>query len=176
MLFRSIRTNMQVYWDQIYLAPAERIVKPISLDPERATLAKRGFMQEVYPEGRPPVAYDDAKTEPVVVTKWKGNLTRLGDVTDLVQKTDDRFAICGPGDEVTVQFDAAKLPELKPGWERSFVLRTWGYCKDTSPTTVAGGSVGPLPFRSMANYPDFGTAKQPTTDAKLWHTRPAAGR
>ncbi len=171
-----IRTNMQVYWDQIYLAPAESIPKPISLDPERATLAKRGFMQEVYPEGRPPVAYDDAKTEPVVVTKWKGNLTRLGDVTDLVQNADDRFAICGPGDEVTVQFDATKLPELKPGWERSFVLRTWGYCKDTSPTTVTGGSVGPLPFRGMANYPDFGTANPPTTDAKLWHTRPAAER
>jgi len=174
-----IRTNMQVYWDQVFLAPAEKLeslATVVSLDPEGAKLVNRGFMQEVYPDGRPPVAYDDSKTEPVVVTKWKGNLTRTGDVTELVQKTDDRFVIAGPGDEITVQFDATKLSELKPGWERSFVLRTWGYCKDTSPTTVTGGSVGPLPFRAMANYPDFGATKPPTTDASSWQTRPAAGR
>jgi hypothetical protein len=139
----------------------------------RATLAARGFAQEVYPNGRPPVAYDDSKTEPVPVTRWEGNLTRLGDVTELLRAADDRFVICGPGDEITVRFDASKLPPLKDGWARSFVLRTHGYCKDTSPTTVTGGEVGPLPFRAMTNYPQFGTASPPKTDAAEWHTRPA---
>ena len=174
-----IRTNMQVYWDQVYLASAEEfaaVAKVTSLDPIRADLAHRGFMQEVYPDGRAPVSYDDSKTEPVAVAKWKGNLTRLGDVTELLREADDRFAICGPGDEITVRFDATKLPELPPNWRRSFVLRTWGYCKDAAPTTVTGGVVGPLPFRAMPNYPDFGTAKPPATDAARWHTRPASGR
>lgn len=171
-----ISTNMQVFWDRIYAAPADDT--PLSATPlsvSRATLTHRGFMQEVHPGGRPPVAYDDAKTEPVAVTRWKGHLTRPGDVTELLRAADDRFVLCGPGDEITVAFDAA-LPPLPAGWERTLVLRTHGYCKDTSTTTVTGGQVGPLPFRAMPNYPHFGAAKPPATDADEWHTRPAGGR
>jgi tetratricopeptide (TPR) repeat protein len=174
-----IATNMQVYWDQISLARAEDVetvgkVTPLAVS--RADLATRGFMREVYPNGRPPVAYDDSQTEPVAVTKWKGHLTRLGDVTDLLRAADDRFVLCGPGDEITVRFDARNLPPLPAGWQRSFVLRTHGYCKDTAVTTVTGGAVGPLPFRAMPNYPDFGAVKPPATDADRWQTRPAGGR
>lgn len=174
-----IRTNMQVFWDQVCLARAEDFgatAKVTPLEVAGADLAHRGFMQEVYPDGRRPAAYDDAKTEPVAVTKWKGNLTRLGDVTGLLRGADDRFVICGPGDEIAVRFDATKLPPLPAGWRRSFVLRSWGYCKDAAPTTVTGGQVGPLPFRGMPNYPDFGSAKPPPTDAAKWHTRPASGK
>jgi Tfp pilus assembly protein PilF len=174
-----IRTNMQVYWDQVFLAPAEdfaAFARLTPLDVAGADLATRGFMQEVYPNGRPPVAYDDAKTEPVAVNRWKGNLTRTGDVTDLLRAADDRFVLCGPGDEITVRFDVSRLPPIPREWHRSFVLRTWGYCKDTAPTTVSGGNVGPLPFRGMPNYPEFGPAQPPATDATRWHTRPAAGR
>jgi hypothetical protein len=128
-------------------------------------------MKEVLPDGRPPVAYDDSQTEPLVATRWKGKLTKLGDVTELLTGFDDRFVLCGPGDEITVRFDATKLPELKPGWKRSFVLKSQGYCKDTSTTTATGGQVGPLPFRGMPNYPQFGDARPPTTDADKWHTR-----
>jgi len=166
-----IRTNMQVYWDEIYLAPAEDTTAT-TLDVKRADLAARGFMKEVLPDGRPPVAYDDSQTDPLVATRWKGKLTKLGDVTELLTKFEDRFVVCGPGDEVTVRFDATKLPELKPGWKRSFVLKSQGYCKDTSTTTVTGGRVGPLPFRGMPNYPDFGAVKPPVTDADKWQTRP----
>jgi hypothetical protein len=163
---------MQVYWDQIRLLPAERNVGTVTpLEPMRADLASRGFMQEVYPDGRLPVAYDDAKTEPVAVTRWAGKLTKLGDVTELLRADDDRFVLCGPGDEITVRFDATTVPPLKDGWQRSFVLRTRGYCKDTSTTTVTGGEVGPLPFRAMPNYPHFGSVKPPATDAERWHTR-----
>jgi hypothetical protein len=168
-----IATNAQVFWDHVFVARADEVTNAVSLDVAGATLAARGFMQEVYPGGRPPVAYDDSKTEPVAVTRWKGTLTRLGDVTELLRAADDRFVLCGPGDEITVRFDATKLPPLKGGWARSFVLRTRGYCKDTSPTTVTGGEVGPLPFRAMPNYPHFGAVSAPQTDAAAWHTRPA---
>ena len=174
-----ISTNTQIYWDQAFLARADDaavIGKVTALDVAHADLAHRGFMQEVYPDGRPPIAYDDAKTESVPVTKWKGNLTRLGDVTELLRAADDRFVLCGPGDEIIVTFDATKLPELPAGWKRSFVLQTRGYCKDAAPTTATGGQVGPLPFRAMKNYPDFGGMIPPTTDADRWQTRPASGR
>ena len=173
-----ISTNMQVFWDEIVLARAEPAAGVGTVTPlgvAGATLAHRGFIKEVRPPEGTPVGYDDGQTEAVAVTKWKGHLTRLGDVTPLLAAADDRFVLCGPGDEVTVRFDAAKLPPLPPGWERSFVLRTWGYCKDTSPTTVTGGEVGPLPFRGMPSYPDFGGVRPPATDAAEWHTRPASG-
>ena len=147
------------------------------LDVAGADLATRGFMQEVYPNGRPPVAYDDAKTEPVAVTRWKGNLTRTGDVTDLLRAADDRFVLCGPGDEVTVAFDASALPELPAGWVRSFVLRTHGYCKDTAPFTATGGRVGPLPYRGMKTYPGPESGDPALAEyRRVWNTRPAGGR
>lgn len=151
-----VRTNMQVYWDQIHLAPAETFATSAtshSLEPSGARLAVRGFAREVLPAGRPPVAYDDGQTEHVAVTNWKGKLTRLGDVTELISVADDRFVLCGPGHEITVRFAAANLAPVARGMERSFVLRTWGYCKDTAPTTATGGEVDPLPSRRMSSYP-----------------------
>jgi len=74
-------------------------------------------------------------------------------VTELLRDRDDRFVIFGPGDEVTVRFDARTLPALPAGWKRSFVLRTWGYCKDCSPFTTTGDTIEPLPFQAMRNYP-----------------------
>lgn len=172
-----VRTNMQVFFDQVFLAPAEDVgLKVHSLSVTKADLAARGFLQEVFPDGRPPLAYDDGKTEAVPIAKWKGKVTRLGDVTELLTAADDRFVLCGPGDEIVVRFDATKLPPLPAGWERSFVLRARGYSKDTGVFTATAGHVMPLPFRAMKNYPDFGGAKAPATDADKWHTRPVGGR
>ena len=93
-------------------------------------------------------------------------------MTELAAAVDDRFVLAGPGDEVTLTFDAANLPPLPTGWARSFVLRTHGYCKDTAPTTATGGRVGPLPHRAMAAYPCEETP-QAAADRRAWHTRPA---
>lgn len=177
-----IRSNLQIFWDQIYLAPLSTGVETSvrELQVSRATLEHRGFTQEYSPNGKLPVAYDYDRVEPVAYTKWRGKLTRSGDVTELLTKDDDRFALCGPGDEITAEFDAASLPPLKPGWERSFVLRTWGYCKDTALATATSGQVGPLPFRAMSKYP-YDPAKEPLPAHvaeydRIWNTRPAGGR
>ncbi|MBO0697981.1 MAG: VCBS repeat-containing protein [Zavarzinella sp.] len=185
-----IRTNLCVYWDKIVIAPLSEVAKPgqsskvrvTPLDPSRATLAARGFIQEVRPNGRSgPVEYDDGRTETVAITPWRGMLTKLGDVTELLQRQDDCFVLCGPGDEVTIQFDGTILPPTPEGYVRSYVLRAWGYCKDTAPTTVTGGRVEPLPFHGMRNYPHFTDDERHQADEiqaeyrRKWNTRPATG-
>lgn len=177
-----VRTNLQIYWDQVHLAPAAETPSAVALPVSRATLAHRGFMQEVTPAGkRTPAGYTDDRTESVAVTRWRGNLTRTGDVTPLLTAVDDRYVLCGPGDEVTVEFDATALPPVKPGHVRSFVLRTHGYCKDAASFTATGGEVGPLPFRGMSSYPAGAAdrSKAPADQAEYdreWNTRPAGGR
>jgi tetratricopeptide (TPR) repeat protein len=156
-----LRTNMQVFWDQIYVAPLLETVESGKAGTVRATclevasakLLARGCMQEHSPDGRQPTVYDYDRLEAVPVSRLAGRLTRFGDVTELLRGLDDRFVIFGPGDELDVRFAAQGLPELPSGWRRSFVLRTWGYCKDCSPFTASGDTVGPLPFRGMRDYP-----------------------
>lgn len=177
-----IRTNLQIYWDQVFLAPLATGLETATneLPVSRASLEHRGFVQEISPNGKLPIAYNYDRLEPVAYTKWRGKLTRTGDVTELLTKSDDHFVICGPGDEITVEFDAASLRPLPTGWERSFVLRTWGYCKDTALATATSGQIHPLPFRAMSKFP-YDLAKEPLPQHiveydRLWNTRPAGGR
>ena len=171
-----VRTNLQVHWDQVFVGAAEA-ARTAELPPCRATLSHPGCVQEVSTGGRPPQAYDPVRFEAVAVTAWGGRLTKLGDVTELLAHADDRLTLCGPGDELLIEFDPAPLPPLPSGWVRSFVLRARGYCKDTAPTTQTGGVVDPLPFRAMRGYP--ATGPSPATQASDradWHTRAAGGR
>jgi hypothetical protein len=124
-------------------------VLPVS----HASLEERGCMQEFSPDGRQPSLYDYHRLERVPVTRQSGRLTRFGEVTELLQGADDRFVIFGPGDEVTIRFDARSLPALPAGCTRSFVLRARGYCKGSGPFIVTGDTVDPLPFRAMKGFP-----------------------
>ena len=169
-----IRTNMQVFWDRIELAPLAELPPVRSLAVSRAELEVRGFAQEIG-GGNLPTAYDYDRRESVSVTRWKGRLTKLGDVTELLAAKDDRHVVCGPGDEVSVRFDARSLPPVPAGFERSFVLRTHGYCKDTAPTTMAGGRVGPLPYAGMPTYPYDVPPKHVAEYDAAWNTRVGAG-
>lgn len=176
-----LRTNMHVFWDQIFVAPLLAVVpeqgeagsvRAQGRDVADARLEWRGVMKEFSPDGREPTVYDYERLDPVPVTRLGGRMTRLGDVTELLRQTDDRFVIFGPGDELTVRFDARDLPPLPPGWKRSFVLRTWGYCKDAAPLTAFGGTVEPLPFRAMSNYPYGKGEKHPDEEyQRTWNTR-----
>jgi hypothetical protein len=175
-----LRTNLEIYWDQIFVAPlAERIpqaaidrasvkqapasrsIRITSLDVSAADLLSRGYLQEYSPDGRRPTISDYDRLTSVPYSQLAGHLTRFGDVTELLRQRDDRFAIFGPGDVVSVRFDANRLPPLSDGWNRSFVLRTWGYCKDCGPFTASGATVEPLPFRAMSNYPYPSTEHYP---------------
>jgi hypothetical protein len=172
-----IRTNLHVHWDQILLAPLlargpkEGLFRATPLEVSDARLSVRGFMQEFSPDGREPTIYDHDRLERVPVTRWQGKLTRLGDVTELLHYRDDRFVVMGPGDEIAVSFDADNLPALPEGWTRSFVLRSWGYCKGAGPFTTTGGYVEPLPFHGMSNFPYGANERYPHSPAHQEYLR-----
>ncbi len=190
-----IRTNLHIYWDQVFLAPGvERIPRAIAdkgtaagevlhvtpLDVASARLEARGCMQEFSPDGKQPTIYDYDRLAAFPVNKLKGKVTRFGAVTELLRSVDDRFVIFGAGDELTVKFDARKLPPLPAGWKRSFVLRTQGYCKDSGLYTAHGDTVEPLPFRAMSNYPYGPNEHYPTDPAheeyrRVYNTRQMGG-
>ena len=152
-----LRTNMHVFWDQIFVAPLlptdKENVRIARLQVRNAVLEERGCLQEFSPDGKQPTIYDYHRLDKVPVFIQSGRLTRLGDVTELLHERDDRFAIFGPGDEITVQFDARTLPPLPAGWKRSFVLRTAGYSKSSGPFIETGDTVEPLPFQKMSRFP-----------------------
>ena len=152
-----IRTNMNIYWDEVFLsvgttaAPTRLTV----LEPAAADLRYRGFSREYRKGGRsgPPwFDYGTVSEEP----RWRpivGRFTRYGDVLALVGEADDRYPIMAPGDELALRFDAAGLPDLPEGWTRDFLIYTEGWLKDADMNTAAGWRVGPLPFHGMSQYP-----------------------
>lgn len=177
-----LRTNMECYWDQAFLAIAEPLdsvgLRVTSLPVARAALGDRGYTREVSPDGRLPLLYDYAYVDPAPLAPFRGMLTRHGDVAELLTADDDRLCLVGPGDEVRVEFDAASAPDLPEGWTRSYVLRCVGYCKDADPFTAGSDEVGPLPWKAMPAYPFEPGVERPRDPAyddylSRYQTRPA---
>ncbi len=160
-----IRTNMECYYDEAFLAVMEPQpgLNLTRLPVERAQLQWRGYTREISPDGKLPLLYDYDYVDPVPLAQLSGYLTRYGDVRGLLNTDDDHFCVVGPGDEIRIEFDAQSLPPLRHGFERSYVLRTFGYCKDADPYTATSDSVGPLPYRGMPDYP-FGPKHERTQD------------
>jgi len=166
-----IRTNMRVFWDQIFLArplaeaemKAKVTVNEIALS--GAHLHRRGFPREHSPDGREPKIYDYGildNTQPFKA--MAGAYTRFGRVTDLLMRADDRFVIFGKGEEVTLEFPTKGLPAVPRGSVRGFLLYANGYCKDMDPHTAFPESVEPLPFHGMSAYP-YGEGESYPEDA-----------
>lgn len=150
-----IVTTARVYWDQILVdtsEPAPFATK--ELDPIEAVLRWRGFSAETTPGNSPPPAYDYARVS--TVNPWKtmpGRYTRLGDVGPLLKTADDQFVISAPGDEITLAFDAAALPPLPAGWDRTFLLHADGFSKEMNLHSASPDRLEPLPFHGMSRYP-----------------------
>jgi hypothetical protein len=152
-----IRTNMEIYWDQAFVA-STAVASPVSittLSPASADFHYRGFSRMYRKGGRygPPwFDYEQVSREP----RWEpilGSFTRYGDVLPLLGDPDDEYVVIGPGDEITLEFDAAQAPALHAGWTRDFLLYTDAWMKDADLNTADGGTVGPLPFHGMSRYP-----------------------
>ena len=163
-----IRTNMQIYWDQAFVAASasRSPVRVVTLEPVAADLHFRGYSRTFRKGGRYGphwFDYDVVSTE----ARWRpieGRFTRFGEVQPLLQSSDDQYVIMAPGDEATLDFDAAKAPPLPPGWRRDFLLYTDGWIKDSDLNTAFGTTVGPVPFHAMSRYP-YGAAEAYPADS-----------
>jgi tetratricopeptide (TPR) repeat protein len=161
-----LRTNMECYWDQAFIAirdrSAEASLRTVTLPVARARLGHRGYTREVSPDGREPLLYDYNHPDAAPLAVMSGSLTRYGDVAALLQSDDDELCVVGPGDEVRIEFDGAKVPALREGWTRSYLLKAVGYCKDADPFTATGDQVGPLPWRGMPEFPFANGVERPS--------------
>ena len=95
-----------------------------------------------------------------------GRYTREGDVRELLLKSDDMFVISRPGDEISLSFDARKLPPVRAGWTRTFLLYADGYSKEMDINSASPDQVWPLPFHRMSRYPYAAPEVYPMTVAR----------
>lgn len=179
-----IVTSMELYWDEMFFtvdeSPLEHTLTELPL--VSADLQYRGFSARLPHPEFGPERYDASQitTEP----QWPpmgGKFTRFGDVTELLTDSDDRLAILGAGDAVTIRFRADQAPKLPPGWKRDFIIHNVGYDKDADLNTIYGQFVEPLPFRAMRGYPDSTGAEFPDSpihraDQRRFQTREQSRR
>jgi Flp pilus assembly protein TadD len=152
-----IATDMRIYWDRIAVATVDAAasVRRERLDVSAARLAWRGFSEEA--TAAEPFTYDFARVS--AISPWKtpvGGYTIEGDVRPLLAKSDDRFVIARPGDDIHVMFGADVLPTPRPGWIRTFLLYADGFSKEMDLQSASPDAVGPLPFHGMRAYPPAG--------------------
>jgi hypothetical protein len=175
-----IRTNLEIYWDRIWLAVdrgEEGMVRTRAV-PAEAILRYGGFPEEVSPEGKHPKMHDYQRMMPGVAgfKSMSGEYTRFGDVRELLLEADDRTVIFRNGEEIRMRFAVKDFPPLKKGWVRTFLLETEGWCKDMDPYTAEGATVEPLPWRGMKHWPPKEGETIPETEAirewrRVWNTR-----
>lgn len=151
-----IVTNLQIYWDRVLV---DNSAPGTDVQIHEATLAAARLHFHGYPradESRFPgdlnYTYDDVSlTGPYA--RHIGMYTRYGDVLPLLKAADDKFVIFGSGEEVMMDFDAASLPPLPPGWKRDYLFYANGFVKDMDFYAADAFTVPPLPFHAMGIYP-----------------------
>ncbi len=162
---RRIRlmSNLEIYWDQVLIDNApEAASRSTEVPLEHAAEHFRGYPTQI--EGKSPgdLDYDyDRVSLTGPFQHQRGNYTRYGDVTALVQGVDDHFAIFGSGDEIAAEFDANKLPALPPHWKRDYFFYANGYVKDMDWWDASPFTVAQLPFHGMSTYPYPKTERYP---------------
>lgn len=169
-----IETDMQIYWDMAFFTVGEQSVPMVmtTLTPDSADLHYRGFSEMYRPNPHAPHLFDYQKV--TTEAQWRdlaGYYTRYGDVNALLQEVDDMYVILNAGDEITVEFEAARLPTLKAGWVRDFILYSDGWDKDGDINTLTSQTVEPLPFHGMSAYPYPETESYPDSEAHQRYRR-----
>ena len=160
-----IDTDLQIYWDAAFFTRGEQAGVPMhitELTPDSADLHYRGFSEMYRPNPHAPHLFDYEKV--TTAAQWRdleGHYTRYGDVNPLLQEVDDMYVILNAGDEITVEFAASRLPALKAGWVRDFILYSDGWDKDGDINTLTSQTVEPLPFHGMSAYPYPKTERYP---------------
>ncbi len=179
-----ITTNLQIYWDQMLLDRSDdsSIATRVSSVPlVGAKLGFHGYPRQVAQSlpGDIKFVYDDVSpTGPYA--HEAGNYTRYGDVQPLLTQADDRFVVFGSGEEVALDFDGSRLPNLPAGWKRDYFFMANGYEKDMDFYAADANTVAPLPFHAMGVYPYGARKAYPLDNAHLkyllrYNTRQMSG-
>jgi Tfp pilus assembly protein PilF len=169
-----IAANLKVYWDQILIdtTPPEgpgAVPYRLSEAPlAAAALGWLGFPREVRGAPAGDISYVYEEVSPSgPYARAAGAYTAFGDVRDLLARRNSRFAIFGAGEEIALEFDAAALPPLPPGWKRDYFFYADGFAKDMDFYAAYGQTVEPLPFHGMQRYPYAPGESYPEDDAAL---------
>lgn len=174
-----LRTNMEIYWDAFQIAHVRQDVqaKTMNLLAETAKLDYRGIVEMTQANRSSPElpSYDRIESRGQVWRDLVGYHTRFGDVRELLQSIDDRYAILTAGDELTLKFKVPAGPP--PGWKRDFIWISDGWVKDGDLNTRFGKTVLPLPSHDAAyDKPPGGLEDDPVyqkhpDDWQNFHTR-----
>ena len=152
-----IRTNLQIYWDQVLVdneASAPQDTRQTELSLASASLVFRGYPRQI--DGKTPgdLTYDYQAISTTGPFQWqRGNYTRYGVVTPLLQKKDDQFVIFGSGEEIDAEFSDAALPTLPQHWRRDYFFYADGFVKDMDFYEALPFTVSQMPFHGMSTYP-----------------------
>lgn len=149
-----LRTNLEVYWDQIEWAqgaPATPL-KIKRLTPAMADLHYRGFSAiHQKNESSPEIPeYDQIAGTAQIWRDLEGFYTRFGEVKALLAGVDDRYVIMNAGDEMALRFTAPPPPP--PGWVRDFVIAGDGWIKDGDYNSTYSETVLPYPHHTRRDY------------------------
>jgi tetratricopeptide (TPR) repeat protein len=152
-----IRTNLQIYWDQILVdngPDASRSMHQSELSLASANVAFRGYPRQLDGETPGDLTYDYQQISLTGPFQWqRGSYTRYGTVTPLLLERDDEYVIFGSGDEIDAEFSDAALPALPPHWKRDYFFYADGFVKDMDFYEAMPFTVAELPFHRMSGYP-----------------------
>lgn len=154
-----LTTTSEIYWDGIFEAQKldESNLEETALEPLKMELQYRGFSKWSRADSTSPMMADYNEISGTA-QRWRdleGFHTRFGDVSELLEKVDDRYVIMNAGDEIELEFKASDPP--REGYKRSYVFVSDGWEKDGDYNTEASATVLPLPYHGQADY-EYGAA------------------
>jgi tetratricopeptide (TPR) repeat protein len=149
-----LRTNLEVYWDQIQWARGlpNTPLHITRIAPSTADLHYRGYSAIHQANASSPEIpdYNHLMATTQIWRDLEGYYTRYGDVRELLRAVDDRYVIMNAGDEMTLCFPAPAPPST--GWVRDYVLAGDGWIKDGDYNSTDSATVQPLPYHAKTLY------------------------
>jgi tetratricopeptide (TPR) repeat protein len=150
-----LMTNLEIFWDEVLIdqstdAEARTTEAPLTA----AALRFRGYPKEIDLPSPGDLTYDyNLVSLTGSYQHERGNYTHMGDVTPLLTRIDNRFAVFGSGEEIAADFDVSRLPALPAGWKRDYFFYANGFVKDMDWWDASPFTVAQMPFHGMTQYP-----------------------
>ncbi|MFQ3168979.1 MAG: hypothetical protein ACI8QI_001538 [Limisphaerales bacterium] len=164
---KRLRLSMafEIHWNRIALFEKTSLPSVAEMHPSTTDLHWHGYgATEELPSHLPltPIHGQTSDTPNWRITP-SGWVTRYSEVDELVAAKDNRLALIAAGDELTLDFAAAKLPSRPPNTTRHFFLFTSGWDKDADFHVAQGWTVEPLPWHGM-DAQRYGREPRPKLD------------